>query len=57
MTIATGLIAIKGQGLYRSFDYMIRLTEIIQQQGEDETAIQFRTALSELQESKLSESS
>jgi hypothetical protein len=29
----------------------------MRQQGEDETAIQFRTALSELRESKLSESS
>ena len=54
---ATGLIATKGQGLYRSFDRTIRLTQVMRQQGEDKTAIRFRTALSELRESKLSESS
>jgi ATP-dependent DNA helicase PIF1 len=56
-TRATGPIATKGQGLYRSFDRTIRLTQVMRQQGEDETAIRFRTALSELRESKLSESS
>jgi hypothetical protein len=52
-----GPIAIKGQGLYQYFDRTIQLTEVMRQQGEDETAIRFRTALSELRESKLSESS
>jgi hypothetical protein len=56
-TRPTGPIAIKGQGLYRSFDRTIRLTQVMRQQGEDETAVRFRTALSELRESKLSESS
>jgi ATP-dependent DNA helicase PIF1 len=56
-TRATGPIATKGQGLYRSFDRTVQLTEVMRQQGQDETAIQFRTALSELRESKLSESS
>jgi ATP-dependent DNA helicase PIF1 len=56
-TRATGPIATKGQGLYRSFDRTIQLTQVMRQQGEDETAIRFRTALSELRESKLSESS
>jgi ATP-dependent DNA helicase PIF1 len=56
-TKPTGPIAIKGQGLYQAFDRTIRLTQVMRQQGEDETTIQFRTALSELRESKLSESS
>jgi PIF1-like helicase len=56
-TRPTGLIAVKGQGLYQSFDRTIRLTQVMRQQGEDETAIRFRTALGELRESKLSESS
>ena len=56
-TRATGLIAAKGQGLYQSFDRTIRLTQVMRQQGEDETAIRFRTALGELRELKLSESS
>jgi hypothetical protein len=56
-TKVTGPIATKGQGLYRSFDSTIRLTQVMRQRGEDETAIQFRTALSELRESKLSQSS
>lgn len=53
----TGPVALKGQGLYRAFDRTIRLIQVMRQQGEDETAIRFRTALSELRESKLSESS
>jgi hypothetical protein len=53
----TGPIAMKGQGLYRSFDRTIRLTQVMRQQGEDETAVRFRTALSELRESRLSQSS
>ena len=56
-TRATGPIATKGQGLYRSFDRTIQLTQVMRQQGEDETAIRFRTALGELRESKLSKSS
>jgi hypothetical protein len=56
-TRVTGPIATKGQGLYRSFDRTIQLTQVMRQQGEDETAIRFRTALGELRESKLSESS
>ena len=56
-TKATGPIAVKGQGLYRSFDRTIRLTQVMRQQGEDETAIRFRTALSELRASRLSQSS
>ena len=56
-TKVTGLIATKGQGLYRSFDRTIRLTQVMRQQGEDKTAIRFRTALGELRELKLSESS
>ena len=57
MTRPTGPIAVKGQGLYQAFDRTIRLTQVMRQRGEDETAIRFRTALSELRESKLSESS
>jgi ATP-dependent DNA helicase PIF1 len=56
-TKVTGPIATKGQGLYRSFNRTIRLTQVMRQRGEDETTIQFRTALSELRESKLSQSS
>jgi hypothetical protein len=56
-TKVTGPIAIKGQGLYQSFDRTIRLTQVMRQRGEDETAIQFRMALSELRESRLSQSS
>jgi ATP-dependent exoDNAse (exonuclease V) alpha subunit len=52
-----GPIAIKGQGLYQSFDRTIQLTKVMRQQGEDETTIRFRTALGELRESKLSQSS
>jgi ATP-dependent DNA helicase PIF1 len=56
-TLATGPIATKGQGLYRCFDRTIRLTQVMRQQVEDETAVRFRTALNELRESKLSQSS
>jgi ATP-dependent DNA helicase PIF1 len=41
-TRATGLIAAKGQGLYRSFDRTIQLTQVMRQQGQDETTIRFR---------------
>jgi ATP-dependent DNA helicase PIF1 len=53
----TGLIAVKGQGLYQYFDRTIRLTEVMRQQGEDDIAVRFRTALTELRESRLSQSS
>jgi ATP-dependent exoDNAse (exonuclease V) alpha subunit len=52
-----GPVAVKGQALYQCFDRTIRLTQVIRQQGEDETAIRFRAALSELRESRLSQSS
>ena len=53
-TKVTGPAAIKGQGLYRQFDRTVRLTQVMRQQGEDETAVRFRTALGELRESQLS---
>jgi hypothetical protein len=53
----TGIKALKGQGLYQGFDRTIRLTEVIWQQGEDETTVRFWTMLTELQESRLSQSS
>jgi ATP-dependent DNA helicase PIF1 len=56
-TKVTGPVATKGQGLYRLFDRTIRLTQVMRQQGEDETAVRFRTALGELRGSKLSQSS
>jgi ATP-dependent DNA helicase PIF1 len=43
-----GPVAIKGQGLYQSFDRTIHLTEVMRQQGTDETTARFRTALSKL---------
>jgi ATP-dependent DNA helicase PIF1 len=49
--------ALKGQTLYRSFNRTVQLTQVMRQQGEDEAAIRFRTALSELRESRLSQSS
>jgi hypothetical protein len=39
------------------FDRTIRLTQVIQQQGEDDISTRFRLALSELQVSQLSEES
>ena len=54
-TRVTGLIATKGQGLYRSFNRTIQLTQAMQQQSEDKTTIRFRTALGKLRELKLSE--
>jgi hypothetical protein len=56
-TKVTGPAAVKGQGLYQTFDRTIRLTQVMRQQGEDQTAIQFRVALGELRESRLSQSS
>jgi ATP-dependent exoDNAse (exonuclease V) alpha subunit len=55
--VVHGPEAIKGQSLYQSFDRTVRLTQVMRQQGEDEAAIRFRTALSELRESRLSQSS
>ena len=40
---------IKGYYLYIRFDHIVRLTQVIQQQGEDDTSIRFQAALSELQ--------
>jgi hypothetical protein len=53
----TGIINLKGQGLYRRFDRTVQLTEVMRQQGEDDIAVRFRTALTELRESRLSQSS
>ena len=54
---ATGPDTIKGQLLYRALDRTVRLTQVMRQQGEDETAIRFRAALEELRESRLSRAS
>jgi ATP-dependent DNA helicase PIF1 len=53
----TGIEALKGQGLYQGFDRTVQLTEVIRQQGEDDITVRFRTALAELRESRLSQSS
>ena len=53
----TGIVNLKGQGLYQGFDRTIQLTEVMRQQGEDDIAVRFRTALTELRESRLSQSS
>lgn len=49
--------AIKGHQLYRAFNRTIRLVQVMRQQGEDEIAIKFRRALSELRVSQLSKES
>ena len=49
--------AIKGHQLYRAFDWTIRLTQVMRQQGEDEISTKFRLALSELRVSQLSKES
>ena len=54
---AHGPEALKGQSLYRAFDRTVRLTQVMRQQGEDDIAVRFRTALGELRESRLSQSS
>lgn len=43
----TNVDTIQGQQLYRSFDRTVRLTQIMRQQGEDETSIKFWAALGE----------
>ena len=53
----TGIINLKGQGLYQCFDYTVRLTEVIRQQGGDDITVRFWTTLTELRESRLSQSS
>jgi ATP-dependent DNA helicase PIF1 len=53
----TNVDTIKGQQLYRSFNRTVRLTQVMRQQGEDETSIRFRAALGELREGKLSKES
>jgi hypothetical protein len=52
-TVHSNINTIKSQQLYRVFDRTIRLTEVIQQQGEDKDSIQFWAALGKLQVSKL----
>lgn len=54
VVITTRPDTIKGQLFYYALDCIVCLTQVMQQQGEDETAICFRTALQELQESWLS---
>ena len=46
--------AIKGHQLYRAFDKTISLTQVVQQQGDDELSAKFRLALSELRAGELS---
>jgi hypothetical protein len=53
----TGVVNLKGQGLYQCFDRTVQLTEVMRQQGEDDITVWFWTALTELQESRLSQSS
>lgn len=43
------LATIKGQLLYQALDYIACLMQVMQQQGKDNTTIQFQTALGELQ--------
>ena len=45
---------IKGHHLYMRFDHTVRLTQVMRQQGEDDTSVRFRAALSELRVSQLS---
>jgi ATP-dependent DNA helicase PIF1 len=45
--------AIKGHQLYRAFDRTIRLTQVMRQQGEDDTSNRFRLTLGELRMSQL----
>jgi ATP-dependent exoDNAse (exonuclease V) alpha subunit len=49
--------AIKGHLLYREFKSTIRLVQVMRQQGDNNTSIKFRRALSELRVSQLSEES
>jgi ATP-dependent DNA helicase PIF1 len=45
---ATSPAALKGRELYRRFSRTIRSTQVMRQQGEDDTSIKFRDALSQL---------
>ena len=49
--------AIKGQLLYWALERTARLTQVMRQQGEDDIAVRFQTALGELRESQLSHAS
>ena len=50
-------ITMAGQNAYLSFDRTVRLTEVMRQQGENDEAVLFRTALTELRSDILSETS
>ena len=56
-SVCASLETIKGQQLYRSFDQIVWLVQVMRQQGEDDVSIRFRAALSELREGKLSKES
>ena len=53
----TNVDTIKGQQLYRSFNCTVQLTQVMRQQGKDETSIRLQAALGELREGKLSKES
>ena len=54
---ATSPAALKGRELYRRFSCTIRLTQVMRQQGEDDTSIKFRDALSQLRVGQLTKES
>jgi ATP-dependent DNA helicase PIF1 len=54
---ATSPAALKGRELYRRFSRTIRLTQVMRQQGEDDTSIKFRDALSQLRIGQLTKES
>ena len=49
--------SIKGHSLYRAFDRTLHLTQVMRQQGLDDTATRFRRALNELRVLNMSEES
>jgi ATP-dependent DNA helicase PIF1 len=49
--------AVNGHALYQLFNHTVRLTQVMRQQGEDERAVSFRLALSELRIQTLSKPS
>lgn len=49
--------AIKGSCLYRAFDQTVRLVDVMRQQGDDDIAVRFRAALSQLRTATLSQAS
>jgi hypothetical protein len=53
----TNIEAIKGQQLYRRFDWTVWLTQVMRQLGEDDISIRFQVALGELCIGKLSKES